>query len=126
MFKIPTGKDIYIEVDGNRVAVVQSYSCKTKRENTPIKAFGYINNVACIPSGVTYKIELSKIIPIGINENQVIDFYDLSDFSLVIIKPDCQIIYSGCEWEDISEISDINSPCIEKITLIANKRLVVK
>lgn len=126
MFKIPTGKDIYIEVDGKRVAVVQSYTCVTKRENTNIRAFGFTNNVATIPSNTTYKIELTKILPMGINENQVVDFYSLSNFSLVIIKPDCQIVYSGCEWEYISEQGDVNSPCVEKITLVASKRLLIK
>lgn len=126
MFKIPTGKDIYIEVDGKRVAIVQSYNCNTKRENTAIRAFGFVNSIARIPSSITYKIELSKIIPISINENQIIDFYSLNNFSLVIIKPDYQIIYSGCEWEDISEIAEVSSPCIEKINIVANKRLIVK
>ena len=32
-----------------------------------------------------------------------IDFYNLTDFSLVICKPDKRIIYSQCRWSSIEE-----------------------
>ena len=38
--KIPTTADIYLEVDGVRVAVVQSYKVTASRESKAIYAFG--------------------------------------------------------------------------------------
>lgn len=126
MFKIPTGKDIFIEVNGKRVAVVQSYKCKTSRERIPIKSFGERADTASIFTNENYTIELEKVIPILSGDNQVVDFYSLSDFSLVIVKPNYQIIYSACEWTSIDENCKLNSPCIENITIVSSKRLVVK
>lgn len=36
----PTSSDIYLELDGKKVAVVQSYSCKATRTSTAVEAFG--------------------------------------------------------------------------------------
>ncbi len=32
-----------------------------------------------------------------------INFHELSDFSLVIVKPDRRIVYTGCNWSRIDE-----------------------
>jgi len=49
----PTSSDIYLEVDGTRVAVVQSYSAKTTRTSTAVEAFGEAEPVATIPARPT-------------------------------------------------------------------------
>ena len=36
----PTSSDIYIEVDGRRLAVAQGYKVKAARENQYVEAFG--------------------------------------------------------------------------------------
>ena len=36
----PTSSDIYLEVDGKKVAVVQSYAAKTSRSSRTVEAFG--------------------------------------------------------------------------------------
>ena len=54
----PTSKDIYIEVDGKKVAVVQSYSAKTTRTSSVVEAFGEDQPVATIPGPRKHTIEL--------------------------------------------------------------------
>ena len=36
----PTSSDIYLEVDGKKVAVVQSYTAKSSRTSQTVEAFG--------------------------------------------------------------------------------------
>lgn len=38
--KIPTSADIYLEINGTRVAVVQSYQVTAKRTSQTVEAFG--------------------------------------------------------------------------------------
>ena len=38
--KFPTSGDIYLEADGVRIAVVQSYTAKSTRTSTAVEAFG--------------------------------------------------------------------------------------
>ena len=52
-----------------------------------------------------------------------IDFYSMEDFSLVICKPDRRIIYSGCQWSSIQESASIGSMVLEKVTLVASRRI---
>ena len=82
----PTSADIYLELDGRKIAVVQSYRAK-----------------AAISDGI--------------------DFYNLTDFSLVICKPDRKVIYSGCEWSGIQEDGELNATVAERVTLTAARRI---
>ena len=40
LVSFPTSKDVYIEVDGKRLAAAQSYKAKTSRESRFVEAFG--------------------------------------------------------------------------------------
>ena len=39
-YQFSTSKDIYLEIDGKRLASVQSYTAKTTRESRYVEAFG--------------------------------------------------------------------------------------
>ena len=40
---IPTSSDIYLEVNGRKVAVVQSYTAQTTKSSTTVEAFGAVS-----------------------------------------------------------------------------------
>ena len=44
----PTSKDIYIEIDGRRLATAQSYKAKTTRESRYVEAFGSAEPVGTV------------------------------------------------------------------------------
>ena len=120
---IPTSRDIYLEVDGKKVAVVQSYTAQTTKTSTTVEAFGESEPVATIPGQHQHVLELTRIYATDEALADGIDFYSLEDFSLVICKPDRKIIYSGCEWSAIHEEGQLNAMVAEKITVVASKRL---
>ena len=94
---LPLSSDIYLEVDGKKVAVVQSYTTKATRTSREIEAFGENEPVATIAGANKYTLELSRLYATDEAIGDGINFYDLNDFSLVICKPDKRIIYSQCQ-----------------------------
>ncbi len=119
----PTSSDIYLEIDGKKVAVVQSYAAKTSKTSQTVEAFGEEEPVATIPGQRTHIIELTRLYATDEAVRDGLDFHVLSDFSLVICKPDRKIIYSGCQWQDISETGALGAMVVEKIIVVAARRI---
>lgn len=119
----PTSSDIYLELEGKKVAVVQSYTAKASKSSKNVEAFGESEPVATIAGQRKYVLELTRLYATDDAISDGINFYDLTDFSLVICKPDRKIIYSGCEWSAIEEEGKLNAMVAEKITVVASKRI---
>ena len=119
----PTSKDIYIEVNGKKLAVVESYKAKSTCNGKYIEAFGETEPIGTVSGSVRHYIELSRVYFYPSVDN--INFYELNDFNLVIVKPDKKIIYSGCKWVGISETASLNDAILESISIIAAKRLEI-
>lgn len=119
----PTSSDIYLEVNGVKVAVVQSYTAKASQSSTTVEAFGQNEPVATIAGQQNHVIELTRLYATDEAISDGLNFYDLSDFSLVICKPDRRIIYSGCQWKNIDESGTLGAMVIEKVTVVASKRI---
>ena len=120
---VPTSADIYLELDGKKVAVVQGYTAKASKSSKNVEAFGESEPVATIEGQRKYTLELTRLYATDDAVSDGINFYDLRDFSLVICKPDRKIIYSGCEWSTIQEEGQLNAMVAEKITVVASKRI---
>ena len=119
----PTSSDIYLEIDGKKVAVVQSYTAKSTRSSQTVEAFGEDEPVATIPGQRNHVLELTRLYATDEAIRDGIDFYGLSGFSLVICKPDRKIIYSDCQWSSISEAGTLGAMVVEKVTIVASKRI---
>ena len=119
----PTSADIYLELDGRKIAVVQSYRAKAAKSSKNVEAFGESEPVATIEGQRKYTLELTRLYATEDAVTDGINFYDLRDFSLVICKPDRKVIYSGCEWSDIQEEGQLNAMVAEKVTVVASKRI---
>jgi hypothetical protein len=119
----PTSSDIYIEAMGKKVAVVQSYKAVAKRSSKSVEAFGESEPVATLEGQKSYTIELTRLYATEDAIKDGIDFFSLSDFSLVIVKPDRRIAYTGCQWSQIQESGEIGEMVEEKVTLVATKRV---
>ena len=119
----PTSSDIYLEADGVKVAVVQSYSARTSRTSTTVEAFGESEPVSTVPGKTSHVLELTRLYATDEAIRDGINFHDLEDFSLVICKPDRKIIYSGCQWSGIDEDGELGAMVVEKITIAAAKRI---
>ena len=122
----PTSSDIYLEAEGKKIAVVQSYRAKANRNSMTVEAFGESEPVATIEGPKSYTIELTRLYATDEAISDGLDFYSISDFSLVIVKPDRRIVYTGCRWSGIEESGELGQTVQEKITVAAAKRVETK
>ncbi len=119
----PTSSDIYLEVEGRKVAVVQSYQAQTTKTSSTIEAFGESEPVATIPGQSKHTIVLNRLYATDSAISDGLNFHDMENFSLVICKPDRRIIYSDCQWSQIGETGTLGATVMEKITVVAARRL---
>lgn len=120
---IPMSSDIYLEVDGRKVAVVQSYTAQSSKSSKVIEAFGETEPVVTVPGQEQHVLELSRLYATDAAIADGIDFYGLEDFDLVVCKPDRRVIYSGCQWSRIGESGTVGSAVLEKVTVVAAHRM---
>ena len=119
----PTSSVIYLELDGKKVAVVQSYTAKATKSSQSVEAFGESEPVATIEGQRKYTLELTRLYATDDAVSDGINFYDLKDFSLVICKPDRRVIYSDCRWSSIEESAKLRETVVETLTLVARRRM---
>ncbi len=122
VFGFPTSSDIYIEADGKKVAVVQSYKASAARSEQVVEAFGEKEPVATIANQLTYRLELTRLYATDEAVSDGINFHQLENFSLVIVKPDRRIVFTGCQWSKIEESGQLSQMVAEKITVISSHR----
>ena len=120
---IPTSSDIYLELDGRKIAVVQSYRLTAKKSERSIEAFGEREPVATIVGQPVYTIELSRLYATEGALSDGISFHDADDFSLVIVKPDRRVVFTGCKWCAIAENGELGDTVAEKVSIVATNRV---
>ena len=118
----PTSSDIYLEANGKKVAVVQSYRATATRSEQVVEAFGESEPVSTIANQLQYKLELTRLYVTDEAVGDGINFHELSNFSLVIVKPNRRIVYTGCQWSRIEESGELSQMAAEHITIISNHR----
>ena len=80
LITFPTSKDIYLEIDGRRVAAVQEYKSKAARESRYVEAFGADEPVGAVAGRTRYLLELSRVAVCQPLPPEV-DFYGLENFN---------------------------------------------
>lgn len=124
--KILTSDDIFFEVDGKRVAGVESYNTKYTNDVKVVDAFGQSTSIGYTIGGKKYSIDISRVYLEDTAIADGIDFYTLTnfDFNFVIVKGGTRTVYKNCIISDISEDGSLKDKVAEKITLMALDRVV--
>jgi hypothetical protein len=120
--EFPTSKDIFFEVDGRKVAIVQNYNTSYTKEDKEIDAFGEDEPVGYAPGKKQYTIKISKAY---IHEKAAADginFYNINNFEFVIVKPDRRVVYTGCSVTGVDEEGSLNDMIAENINIRAVRR----
>ena len=93
---IPTSSDIYLEVDGKKVAVVQSYTAQSTKSSTTVEAFGEREPVATIPGQSRHVLELTRIYATDEALADGIHFHDpAGDLQRVSVEQDWRERHAG-------------------------------
>ena len=125
LLSFPTGKDISIEVNGQRIGTAQGYKVKTSRESRYVEAFGSREPIGTIAGQEHHVLQLSRVVLNASGLSDGVDFHELEDFNVVIAKPNSRVIYSGCQWSQIVQTASVDDVVLEEVTVVASKRLVM-
>ena len=123
--KIMTSDDIFFELNGKKIAGVESYSTKYTNDIKPVDVFGQNTPVGYTIGSKKHSIDISRVyledtaIADGINFYNITDF----DFNFVIVKNGKRVVYKNCVISDISEDGSLKDKVAEKITLMALDRV---
>lgn len=123
--QITTSNDIWIELNGKRIAGVQSYSTKYTNDVKTVDAFGQDIPIGWTRGKKAYSLDLTKVYLEDTAIADGIDFYSLSDgdFDLVIVKNGRRTVYKNCIVASISEDGNLNDKVQEKMSLTAHNRI---
>lgn len=69
-----------------------------------------------------YRITLQRVYATDEAISDGLRFHDLRQFSLVIAKPDTMVVFSGCEWERLTERAEVGSSVLEEAVVLAAVR----
>ena len=120
----PTSADIYLELEGRKVAVVQSYTAKASKSSQFVEAFGESEPVAAIEGQRKYTLELTRLYATDDAVSDGINFYDLQDFSLVDLQAGSEDYLQRLRDGAIStRRASCNAMVAEKVTVVASKRI---
>ncbi len=119
----PTSAVFYLEADVKKIAVVQSYAASGMKSERVIEAFGKSEPVAAITNQPSYVVELTRLYATDEAISDGIDFHKLENFSLVIVKPDRRVVYTGCNWSEIAEDGQLSEMVAERIRVVAARRV---
>lgn len=124
--KIMTSDDIFFELNGKRIAGVESYSTKYTNDVKMIDAFGQNTPIGYTLGSKKHSIDISRVYLDDTAIADGIDFYSLADlgFNFVVVKGGVRTVYKDCVISDISEDGSLKDKVAEKITLMALDRVV--
>jgi len=125
MIRFPTSNDISIEINGRKLAVAQRYRAKTTRESRYVEAFGSAEPVGTVGGRVSHLLELSRVCICDSAMSDGVDFHALTDFNVVVVKPDRKVIFSGCEWASIDENAALGNMVLESVSIVAAHRMEI-
>ena len=123
--KIMTSDDIFFELNGKKIAGVESYSTKYTNDIKLVDVFGQNTPVGYTIGSKKPSIDISRVYLEDTAIADGINFYNLTDFdfNFVIVKNGKRVVYKNCVISDISEDGSLKDKVAEKITLMALDRV---
>lgn len=122
----PTSADIYLEVDGKKVAVVQSYSSKASKTSQSVEAFGESEPVTTIPRTDQVCAGADAALAIPTTPSATVSASMTSATSpWLSASPTDGSSTAAAQWSTIAEEGELNAMVAEKVTVLAAKRIEV-
>lgn len=124
--KVTTSDDIFIEVDGKKIAGVESYSSKFNQDIKTHDAFGQKDPIGYSEGSRKYTVDISRMYLEDTAIADGVSFYDLANYNwnLVIAKNGKRTVFKSCIVSDISEDGQLKDKIAERITIMALSRTV--
>ena len=118
---LPKKQQIWVEVNGERLATAQSLKCTSVKNRKAVYAFGQAEPVAWLERPTVYRVELSRLACTA--KTSQMTLHKLSGFHLVTVQDGVPVVYTGCEWEELEEAQSTAEPIwMERAVLLAAQR----
>lgn len=123
--KITTSDDIFLEIDGQRIAGVDSYNTRYTNDVKLHDAFGQATPIGYSLGSRKFNIDVSRTYLEDTAIADGINFYNLSDYdwNLVVVKNGKRVVYKSCIITEIAENGQLKDKVAEKISLMALDRV---
>ena len=95
-------KDVYLEINGEKIAAIQNYSVNVLQDLHHVKSFCQKRPVQTLKYSNVFKVTLSKLKLV--NAVDLVDFFELEDFNLSIVSPEYRLMFDHCYWTSMSEL----------------------
>lgn len=119
---VPKRQSVSIELNGERIAAASAVKCVCVKERRAIRAFGEAEPVAWLDLSPSYRLELSQLSGLGQSVSRS-SLWEISDFRLVTVQDGVRTVYSGCEWQELTEQADAGDGFLaEHAVMTARKR----
>jgi hypothetical protein len=110
-------KEVYLELNGKKLATADSYSAQAVQQSRTITAWGEQEPICTAAGAIGYDITLKNVSP-----ESGSDLYAEANFNLVITRPGSKVVYSGCRWKNISGTGGAGNQLCRSMQLTAAKR----
>ena len=123
--KITNSDDIFFEINGSRIAGVESYGTRYSNELKTHDAFGQSVPIGYSNGSKKHTIDLTRIYLEDTAIADGINFYNLADYdwNFVIIKNGKRVVYKSCMISEISEDGSLKDRVAEKLSIMALDRI---
>ncbi len=111
---------LYVEINGVKVGAIKSYNIKTICSSKHLDTLWGNDLAQTVKGNTRYIVSLTKLCL----ANNVIDFYNLKNFTLKIVKPMEALVFCGCEWTNMEEHGSLEGVVLEDFTLVSLSRTV--
>ena len=113
-------KGLCVEINGVKVGAIKSYNIKTICSSKHLDTLWGNDLAQTVKGNTRYIVSLTKLCLI----NNAIDFYNLKNFTLRIVKPMEVLVFCGCEWTNMEESGSLEGIVLEEFTLVSLSRTV--
>ncbi len=111
-----TQETVFLELDGEKVALVEEYRAKSRCQERKILSFGEKTPTGILRGQEEHQLELRRLRCAG-----DVDLFSREGFTLTLVRPAGKVRYTGCRWTEVEESS--HDGITERALLTATGRI---
>ena len=110
-------EDISVWINGEEIGAVKGWSSVSQRELYEVQAMEEQEPKALLPYGERHRVTLDRLSSAAPGELRA-----LSDFRITLKEKGRNVLFSGCEWQELEEEMGLSGPAVIRAVLTARSR----
>lgn len=121
---ITKSQDMVLTVNGYRVPMAEKVIFRSKRAVNPMEGYGSVQPRGRDFGRVSHEIELHRIHMTTQEGFDILDFFEMEDFAVVLKRDGRTVTFSDCNWVEVEESLSGEDRLLQKAVLVARERSV--